>query len=98
MRHQQIIHTGHNSIDQGTTREDAAKELGVVLSKCVNKIKPYKVAIRKLPKVKNGSLGRETNNNEINKFNRALDDIADGLRGEFQNTDIKKFWIIIWKM
>ena len=84
-----IIHTGHNSIDQGTTGEDAAKELGVVLSKCVNKIKPYKVAICKLPKVKNGSFGRETNNNEINKFNRALDDIADGLRGEFQNTDIK---------
>ena len=79
-----IIHTGHNSIDQGTAGEDAAKELGVVLSKCVSKIKPYKVAICKLPKVKNGSFGRETNNNEINKFNRALDDIADGLRGEFQ--------------
>ena len=59
------------------------------LSKCVNKIKPYKVAICKLPKVKNGSFGRETNNNEINKFNQALDDIADGLRGGFQNTDIK---------
>ena len=59
------------------------------LSKCVNKLKPYKVAICKLPKVKNGSLGRETNNNEITKFNQALDDIADGLSGEFQNTDIK---------
>ena len=45
--------------------------------------------ICKLPKLKNGSFGRETNNNEINKFNRALDDIADGLRGEFQNTDKK---------
>ena len=39
--------------------------------------------------VKNGSSGRETTNNEINKFNRALDDIADDLSGEFQNTDIK---------
>ena len=84
-----IIHSGHNSIDQGTAGEDAAKELGVVLSKSVNKIKPYKVAICKLPKVKNGSFGRETNNNEITKFNQALDDIADGVRGEFQNTDIK---------
>ena len=83
-----IIHSGHNSIDQGTAG-DAAKELGVVLSKCVNKIKLYKVAICKLPKVKNGSFGRETNNNEITKFNQALDDIADGLRGEFQNTDIR---------
>ena len=51
--------------------------------------KPYKVAICKLPKVKNGSFGREINKNEITKFNRALDDIANGLRGEFQNTDIK---------
>ena len=84
-----IIHSGHNSIDQGTAGEDAAKELGVVLSKSVNKLKPYKVAIGKLTKVKNGSFGRETNNNEKTKFNRPLDDIADGLRGEFQNTDIK---------
>ena len=65
------------------------KSCGSFLSKCVNKIKPYKVAICKLPKVKNGSFERETNNNEITKFNRALDDIADGLRGKFQNTDIQ---------
>ena len=43
-----IIHSGHNSIDQST----AGEELGVVLSKCINKIKPYKVAICKLPKEK----------------------------------------------
>ena len=59
------------------------------LSKCVNKIKPYKLVICKLPKVKNSSVGRETNNNEITKFNQTLDDIADGLRRKFQNTDIK---------
>ena len=64
--------------------------MGIVLSKCVKKIKPYKVAICELPKVKNGSLGRKSNNNEKkNKFSWALDDIADGLRGEFQNTDTK---------
>ena len=60
------------------------------LSKCVDKIKPYKVANCKLPKVKKtGSFGRETNNNVITKFNQTLYDTADGLRGDFQNTDIK---------
>ena len=46
-----IIHTGYNSIDQGTT-EDSAKEMGVVLLKCLNKIKPYKVAIYPITKCK----------------------------------------------
>ena len=81
-----IIHTGHNSIHQSTA-EDAAKES--FLSKCVNKIKAYKRAIYKLPKVKNGSFGLKTNNYQTTKFNLALNGIADGLHDEFQNTDIK---------
>ena len=51
-----IILTGHISIDQGTAGDDATKDLGVVLPKCVNKIKRYKVAICKLPKVKTAVL------------------------------------------
>ena len=58
-----VIHSGHNSIDQGTAGEDAAKELGNAFSKCVNKIKPFKVANCNLHKIKKGSFGRETNNN-----------------------------------
>ena len=60
-------------------------------SKSVKKIKSFKVAIYKLPKVKNGSFGRKSNNNEITNFNRALDDIAYSLRGNFRNNDIKVF-------
>ena len=39
--------------------------------------------------VKNGTFGRETNNDKKTKFNWALDDLADGLPGEFRKTDIK---------
>ena len=37
-----IIHSGHNSNDQRTEGEDAAKELRIVLLKCVHKIKSPK--------------------------------------------------------
>ena len=44
-----------------------------------------------MPKVTNGNFARGTNNNEIHKFNCALNDIADGLGGEFKNKDINVF-------
>ena len=85
-----IVHTGHKSIDQGLLGEKAAKELSAIFSECKGKLKLYRLATCRLPKVKNGNFGRGINNMEIHKFNCALN-IADGLRGKFKNADVKIF-------
>lgn len=84
-----ILHFGHNSIDQGSKGKDAAAEFSEVVSKSIRKLKPHNVALCKLPPVKNGIYGRESNNIEISAYNSSLDDIADTIKGEFPNTNIK---------
>ena len=84
-----IIHAGHNSIDQGVPGIEAAKQMEIVISKAITKLKPYKLAICKIPHVKNGSFGRESNNIEIDKFNKELEDMADCIRVEHQSIDIQ---------
>ena len=83
-----IFHLGHNTIDQGTDGKKAAEQIVDLVGKCITKFKPHKVAICKIPDVKNGLYGRDVNNKEINEYNKEVDSIADQLNGEFQSCKV----------
>ena len=46
-----VLHLGHNAIDQGTDVKKAAEQMGDLVSKCLTKFKPQKVAICQIPQV-----------------------------------------------
>ena len=65
--------------------EKKAEQIGDLVGKSITKFKPHKVAICKLPNVKNGLYGRDVNDKEINENNKEVNNIADQLNGEFQS-------------
>ena len=63
----------------------AAEQIGDLVVKFITKFKHYRVAICKIPNVKNGLYERDVNNKEINEYNKKINNIADQLNGEFQS-------------
>ena len=47
-----IVHTGHNSIDQGLPGKKVANRIGAVSTNCLKKLKPNRLEIFKLSHVK----------------------------------------------
>ena len=80
-----IFQRGHNTIDQGTDGKKAAGQIGDLVSKCITKFNPHKVAICKIPIVKNDQYGRGVNNKEINEHNKEVNNTAEQFNGEFQS-------------
>ena len=83
-----VFHLGHNAIDQGTEGKRAAEQMGDLVSKCLTKFKPHKVAICQIPQVKNGLYGRESNNKGIDAYDQEINSIADQTRGQFQCSNV----------
>ena len=83
-----VCHLGHNAFDQGTDGKRAAEQMGDLVSKCLTKFKPHKVAICLIPQVKNGLYGLDSNNKEIYAYNQEINSIADQIRGEFQCSNV----------
>ena len=82
-----VFHLGQNAIDQGTDEKRAAEQMGDLISKCLTKFKPHKVAICQIPQFKNGLHGRDSNNKEIDAYNQEINRIAEQIRGEIQWSD-----------
>ena len=83
-----VFHLGHNAIDQGTDGKRAAEQMRDLVSKCLTKFKPQKVAICQIPQVKNGLYGRDSSNKEIDAYNQVINSIADQYRGEFHWSNV----------
>ena len=62
--------------------------MGDLVSKCLSKFKPHKVAICQIPQDKNGLYGRDSNNKEIDAYNQEINSIADQIRGEIQWSNV----------
>ena len=83
-----VFHLGHNAIDQGTDGKRAAEQMGDLVSRCLTKFKPHKVAICLIPHVKNGLYGRDSNYKEIDAYNQEFNSLAGQIRGEFQWSNV----------
>ena len=59
-----VFHLRHNAIDQGTDGKKAEQMCDLV-SKCLNKFKPNKVAICQIPQVEQRLYGHDSTNKEI---------------------------------
>ena len=62
--------------------------MGDLVSKCLTKFKPHKVAICQITQVKNGLYGRDSNHKKIDAYNQEINSIADQIRGEFQWSNV----------
>ena len=82
-----IIHAGHNNIDSGETGKKAADTLMESAASIIRKLSPLKVAICKLPPVKDGFFGRSKNNASIDIFNDEIETMVVELSGMF-NIDV----------
>ena len=78
-----IIHAGHNNIDSGNSGFETANILMETASEIIKKLSPLKVALCKIPPVKDGFFGRSKNNENIDKYNEALENVATELSGVF---------------
>ena len=67
-----IFHAVHNSIDKGVSGVTAASQLCEAVTKAIKKLKPHRVLFSEIPQVKNGHYGRESNNIELEEFNKQL--------------------------
>ena len=85
-----IFHAGHNSIDKGVSGVAAASQLCETVTKAIKKLKPHRVLLSEIPQVKNSHYGRESNNIEIEEFNKQLGNIAFELNGTFKWTKVLK--------
>ena len=83
-----IFHAGHSSIDKGVSGVAAASQLCETY-KTIKKLKPHRVLLSKIPQVKNGHYGRESNNIEIEEFNKQLGNFALELIGTFKWTKVE---------
>ena len=75
-------------LTKATDGKWAAEQMGDLVSKCLTKFKPYKVAICQIPQVKNGLYGRDSNNKQIHAYNQEINIIADQIRDEFQWSNV----------
>ena len=67
-----IIHVGHNNINSGNTGFETVSILMETASEIIKKLSPLKVALYKIPLVKDGFFNRSKNNENIEKYNEAL--------------------------
>ena len=79
-----IFHAGHNSINKGVSGVATASQFCETVTKSNKKLKPHRVLLFKIPQVKIGHYGRESNNIEIEEFNEQLGNIALELNGTFK--------------
>ena len=79
-----IIHIGHNNIDSGNSGFEAASILKETASEIIKKQSSLKVALCKIPLVKDGFFGCTKNNENIDKFNETLENVATELSGDFE--------------
>ena len=70
-----MIHVGHNNNDSGNS--------GLETTSIINKLSPLKVAFCQIPPVKDGLCGRSKNNENIDKYNEALENVATELSDVF---------------
>ena len=75
-------------LTKATDGKWAAEQMGDIVSKCLTKFKPYKVAICQISQVKNGLYGRDSNNKQIHAYNQEINSIADQIRDEFQWSNV----------
>ena len=80
-----VLHVGHNTIDNGTTTEEAKKQYQELVQSVTKKFKPLKVFVCELPPVKNGRYGRADNNPLIREFNKSLKEVVETVRQEHAN-------------
>ena len=78
-----IIDAGHNNIDSGNSGFETASILMETASEIINKFLPLEVALCKIPPAKEGFFGRSKNNENIDKNNEALENVATELSGVF---------------
>ena len=88
-----IFHAGHNSIDKGVSGVAAASQFCEAVTKAIKKLKPHRVLLSEIQQVKNGHYGRESNNNEIEEFNKQLGNIVLELNRtlKWKNVEVLKF-------
>ena len=84
-----IFHAGHNSIDKGVLGAAAASQLCETVTKAYKKLKPHRVLLSGIPQVKSDHYGRESNNIEIEEFNKQLGIFALELIGTFKWTNVE---------
>ena len=89
-----IIHVGHNNIDSGNSGFETATILMETASEIIQKPSSLKVALCKIPPVKDGFLVHSKNNDNMNKYNEALENVATELNGVF---DIDLVFLIYCK-
>ena len=78
-----IIHAGHNNIDSGNSGFETASILMETASEIIKKLSPLKVRLCKIPPVKDGFFGRSKNNENLDKYDEALENVATELSGVF---------------
>ena len=78
-----IIHVGHNKIDSGYSGFETASFLMENVSEIIKKLSQLKVALGKIPPVKDGFFGRRKINEKIDNYNEALENVATELSGVF---------------
>ena len=78
-----IIHAGHNNINSGNTGFVTVSILMETASEIIKKISPLTVALYKIPLVKDGFFARSKNNENIEKDNEALKNLATEFSGVF---------------
>ena len=78
-----IIHALHKNMDSGNSGFETASNLMETASKIVKRLSPLKDALCKIPPVEDGFIGRSKNNENIDKYNEALENVATDLSGVF---------------
>ena len=84
-----ISHAGHDSNDKDVSGVVAATQLCETATKAIEKLKTHQVLLSEIPQVNNGHYGRESNNIEIEEFNKQLGTIALELNGKFNWTKVE---------
>ena len=84
-----IFHAGHNSINNGVSGVATASQFCETVAKAIKKLKPHRVLLFEIPQVEIGHYGRESNNIEIEEFNKQLGNIALELNGTFKWTKVE---------
>ena len=74
------------SFDKGVSGVAALSQLCETVKKAIKKLKPNRVLLSEIPQIKNGD---ESNNSEIEEFNKQLGKIALDLNGSIKWTKVE---------
>ena len=81
-----IFHASNNSFDKGVSGVAALSQLCETVTKAIKKLKPKRVLLSEIPQIKNGD---ESNNIEIEEFNKQLGNNALKLNGSIKWTKVE---------